>query len=495
MNLLKITPLLISVALATGCTMAPKYERPEAPVAPTFPQGEAYNDVTLSEAPLPSWENYFTNPKLRQVIRTALENNRDLRIAVFNVEKARAAYGIQRSGLMPNIGADFAPSGSRTPDTMSQTGNGFTSHSYRATLASTAWEIDLFGRVQSLTEAALQNYLATEEAKHGTKNSLIAEVANAWLDIGAQKELLRLQQVTLKSQLDSFKLISDGYRLGARSLLDVEQARTTVETARAAVVQYQRTLAIARNNLALLVGSAVSMDLEPTKLEAPSAYGAIAPKGLSSTVLLNRPDIRAAENQLKAANANIGAARANFFPRITLTAGVGTGSQHLSDLFSGGSGLWSFAPGITLPLFTGGANISQLRQAEAEHKVQIANYEKTIQGAFAEVSNSLATEGTMKKQCNALKALVDATQKAYNLSYSRYKNGLDGFLTVLESQRQMVAAQTNYITAEQNRLANNINLYKVLGGGAVDVEPPKAAVTMAQPEKPNTVVVQVEKDQ
>lgn len=467
MKLLKLTPLAFAAMIAGGCTMAPVYERPEAPVAAVFPQGAAYEDLAVTTAPLPTWDNFFTNPKLREVIKTALDNNRDLRIAILNVEKARAAYGIQRSNLMPNVGADFNPTGSRTPDTLAPTGNGYTSHTYRANLASTAWEIDLFGRVRSLTEAALQNYLATEEAQYGTQNSLIAEVANAWVNVGAQKELLRLQEVTLKSQENSFKLISDSYRLGARSLLDVEQARTTVETARSAVVQYQRTLAQARNNLELLVGSAVPESLEPTKLEDPSTYGAIAPKGLSSEVLLNRPDIRAAENSLKAANANIGAARANFFPRITLTAGIGTGSQHLSDLFSGGSGLWSFAPGISLPIFTGGANISQLRQAEAEQKAKVAEYEKAIQSAFAEVANTLASEGTMTRQCAALRSLVDATQKAYNLSYNRYKNGLDGFLTVLESQRQMVAAQTNYIVAEQNRLSTNVTLYKVLGGGSV----------------------------
>ncbi|ANU66411.1 efflux transporter outer membrane subunit [Turicimonas muris] len=490
MNFLKLTPLVISVLIATGCTMAPVYERPESPVAPTFPQGAAYEDLAFSTAPLPTWDTFFTNAKLREVINTALTNNRDLRIAILNVEKARAAYGIQRASLMPNAGADFSPTGSHTPDTMAPTGHGYTSHTYQATLASTSWEIDLFGRVRSLTEAALQNYLATEEAQYGTQNSLIAEVANAWINVGAQKELLRLQEITLKSQQNSFKLISDSYRLGARSLLDVEQARTTVETARAAVVQYQRSLAQARNNLELLVGTKVPESLEPEKLEDPSTYGAIAPKGLSSEVLLNRPDIRAAENSLKAANANIGAARANFFPRITLTAGVGTGSQHLNDLFSGGSGLWSFAPGITLPIFTGGANISQLRQAEAEQKAKVAQYEKTIQSAFAEVANTLAAEGTMTRQCSALRALVDATQRAYNLSYNRYKNGLDGFLTVLESQRQMVAAQTNYIVAEQNRLSSNVTLYKVLGGGSIKLASVEPAVSQTLASTHGTVVTE-----
>ncbi len=475
----KLTPLVISAMIAAGCTMAPVYERPESPVAPTFPQGAAYEDLMVTTAPLPTWDNFFTNVKLREVISTALANNRDMRIAILNVEKARAAYGIQRANLMPNVGADFSPTGSHTPETMSPLGVGSTSHTYKATLASTAWEIDLFGRVRSLTEAALQNYLATEEAQYGTQNALIAEVANVWVNVGAQKELLRLQEITLKSQQNSFKLIFDSYRLGARSLLDVEQARTTVETARAAVAQYQRSLAQARNNLELLVGSAVPESLEPTKLEDPSTYGAIAPKGLSSEVLLNRPDIRAAENELKAANANIGAARANFFPRITLTAGIGTGSQHLSDLFSGGSGLWSFAPGVTLPIFTGGANISQLRQAEAEQKAKVASYEKAIQNAFAEVANSLAAEGTMTRQCAALRSLVDATQKAYNISYSRYKNGLDGFLTVLESQRQMVSAQTNYIVAEQNRLSSNVTLYKVLGGGSIKSPAPQTSAAEA----------------
>ena len=264
--------------------------------------------------------------------------------------------------------------------------------------------------------------------------------------------------------------MSDSYRLGASSLLELEQARTTVATARAAVAQYERSLAQAQNALNLVVGSQVPADLEPNNLEEATNYGAIAPAGLSSDILLNRPDIKAAEHDLMSANANIGAARANFFPRISLTAGIGSSSRHLSDLFDAGTGLWTFAPSVSLPIFTGGANLSTLRQAEAQQKIMVATYEKTVQNAFAEVSDALATVGTVNRQCAALKDLVNATETAYRLSQSRYKNGLDGFLTVLESQRQMVAAQTNYISAESNRLSSGVMLYKVLGGGSV-IEP------------------------
>ena len=461
--------------------MAPKYERPAAPVAATFPTGEAYKDVMTTASPLPDWKVFITNPKAKKVVEMALANNRDLRVAILNIEKARAAYGIQRSALMPSVAAGLQENAAKTPSMMSATGSSYVSHTYQANLASTAWELDLFGRVRSLSEAALQQFFSAEENRAAAQNALIAQVATSWINLGAQKEFLRLQKITLQSQEESFKLMSDSYRLGASSLLELEQARTTVATARAAVAQYERSLAQAQNALNLVVGSQVPADLEPNNLEEATNYGAIAPAGLSSDILLNRPDIKAAEHDLMSANANIGAARANFFPRISLTAGIGSSSRHLSDLFDAGTGLWTFAPSVSLPIFTGGANLSTLRQAEAQQKIMVATYEKTVQNAFAEVSDALATVGTVNRQCAALKDLVNATETAYRLSQSRYKNGLDGFLTVLESQRQMVAAQTNYISAESNRLSSGVMLYKVLGGGSV-IEPETRAA--AQTEAP-----------
>ena len=470
MKALKLTVIACSLAVCAGCTMAPKYERPAAPVAATFPTGEAYKDVMTTASPLPDWKVFITNPKAKKVVEMALANNRDLRVAILNIEKARAAYGIQRSALMPSVAAGLQENTGKTPSMMSATGSSYVSHTYQANLASTAWELDLFGRVRSLSEAALQQFFSAEENRAAAQNALIAQVATSWINLGAQKEFLRLQKITLQSQEESFKLMSDSYRLGASSLLELEQARTTVATARAAVAQYERSLAQAQNALNLVVGSQVPADLEPNNLEEATNYGAIAPAGLSSDILLNRPDIKAAEHDLMSANANIGAARANFFPRISLTAGIGSSSRHLSDLFDAGTGLWTFAPSVSLPIFTGGANLSTLRQAEAQQKIMVATYEKTVQNAFAEVSDALATVGTVNRQCAALKDLVNATETAYRLSQSRYKNGLDGFLTVLESQRQMVAAQTNYISAESNRLSSGVMLYKVLGGGSV-IEP------------------------
>ena len=449
MKALKLTVIACSLAVCAGCTMAPKYERPAAPVAATFPTGEAYKDVMTTASPLPDWKVFITNPKAKKVVEMALANNRDLRVAILNIEKARAAYGIQRSALMPSVAAGLQENAAKTPSMMSATGSSYVSHTYQANLASTAWELDLFGRVRSLSEAALQQFFSAEENRAAAQNALIAQVATSWINLGAQKEFLRLQKITLQSQEESFKLMSDSYRLGASSLLELEQARTTVATARAAVAQYERSLAQAQNALNLVVGSQVPADLEPNNLEEATNYGAIAPAGLSSDILLNRPDIKAAEHDLMSANANIGAARANFFPRISLTAGIGSSSRHLSDLFDAGTGLWTFAPSVSLPIFTGGANLSTLRQAEAQQKIMVATYEKTVQNAFAEVSDALATVGTVNRQCAALKDLVNATETAYRLSQSRYKNGLDGFLTVLESQRQMVAAQTNYISLRQ----------------------------------------------
>lgn len=485
MKAFKLTVLACCAALFAGCTMAPKYERPSAPVAPAFPSGEAYTDVQTTTAPLPHWRAFITNPKAKRLVEMALENNRDLRVAVLNIEKARAAYGIQRSSLMPSVAGSVQENAGKTPRMTSATGQAYVSHAYQANLASTQWEIDLFGRVRSLSEAALQQFFAAEENRSAAQNALIAQVVTSWIDLGAQTEFLRLQKITLQSQEESFKLMSDSYRLGASSLLELEQARTTVATARAAVAQYERSLAQARNALTLVVGAQIPAELEPTGLEDATNYGAIAPAGLSSEVLLNRPDIKAAEHNLMSANANIGAARANFFPRISLTAGIGSGSRHLSDLFDSGTGLWTFAPSVSLPIFTGGANISALRQAEAEQKIMVANYEKTIQNAFAEVSDALATVGTVTRQSMALKDLVKATETAYRLSQSRYKNGLDGFLTVLESQRQMVAAQTNLISAESNRLSSGIMLYKVLGGGSVTEPATTSLAQQATTEKGN----------
>lgn len=483
-----LTALSSALLLITGCTLAPTYKKPEAPVAQTFPKGAAYEDVALTTAPMPEWTAFFTNPKAREVIRLALENNRDLRIAVLNVEKTRAAYGIQRAALVPSVNATGNENVSKSADALSPTGTGSVTHAYQANLASAAWELDLFGRVRSLSEAALQSYFASEENRLGAQNTLIAAVANAWINLGAQKEFLKLQKVTLKSQEQTLKLMNDSYRLGASSLLALEQAKTTVAAARSQVAAYERSVAQARNALTLLAGAPVPVELEPERLEEATSYGAIAPAGLSSEVLLNRPDIRAAENNLKSANANIGAARANFFPRISLTASIGTTSRHLSDLFGAGSGIWSFTPAVSLPIFAGGANISALKQAEAQKDIMVATYEKAIQTAFSEVSDALAALGTVNKQSQALKDLVSATQKAYSLSQDRYRSGLDGFLTVLESQRQMVSAQTNFISAETNRLTSNITLYKVLGGGAVNA-PDAASSDAADPAKarPRTV--------
>lgn len=455
----------LTVALLAGCSLAPKYERPDAPVAQTWPTGDAYKENKFTEAPLPNWENFFKNKRIRQVIALSLENNRDWKIALLNIEKAKAAYGIQRADLLPNISAGGSAQHSRTPSTQSASGDAYTSHVYQATLSSTAWELDLFGRVRNLTEAALQSFLATQESSYSTKNALIAEIANAWIDVGAQKELLKLAKDTLENQEKSCRLTEQSYQLGNASLLEVEQAKTTVATAKASVAEYERSLAQSRNTLSLLVGTAVPVKLEPEKLEPAADSAAIIPPDLPSEVLLRRPDIRAAERELRAANANIGVARANFFPRIRLTASIGTGSSELGSLFDSGSGFWTFAPSVSLPIFSGGANIANLRQAEAEKQIQVANYEKTIQTAFKEVSDALATEGTIKRQSAALGDLVKASRRAYSLSQSRYKNGLDAYLNVLDSQRELFSAQKSYIACEQAKYNSSVQLYKVLGGG------------------------------
>lgn len=456
----------------SGCsTMAPKHTQPVAPVPSAWPSGPAYQksgaDKTAEKpvADIP-WQDFFVEYRLQKVIDLALANNRDLRVAALNIERSRALYQIQRADLLPKVDASAAASFQRIPQDLSGTGRAMNTEQYSVGLGVSSFELDLFGRVRSLKDNALEQYLATAQARRSVQISLVSQVAAAYLNLAADRERLQLAKETLTNQQESYKLIRSRFEAGISSSLELNQAQTTVDAARVDIARYTTLVAQDENALAVVVGSPVPADLLPQTLsETLTALKQIAP-GLPSAVLLDRPDILQAEGLLKSANANIGAARAAFFPRITLVSSIGFGSDDLAALFKPGSFAWKFAPQITLPIFDGGSNKANLTVAEADRDIAVAQYEKAIQTAFREVADALALRGTIDEQLTAQQSLTDATSESYRLSRARYEKGIDSYLTVLDSQRSLYGAQQNLISTRLSRLANLVTLYKVLGGGA-----------------------------
>jgi len=467
--------LLSAAALAAGCSMAPKYERPEAPVATDWPglrlarslavaPTAASTAVQTTAAADIEWQSFFSDPKLRLLIEAALRNNRDLRIAVLNIEQARAQFQIRRADQFPTVGA--AATGSRQP---SASGNGSISSVYTAGLAMTSYEIDFFGRVASLKDAALAQYLATEEGRKTTQISLIATVANTWLSLLADEELLAITQQTLATREESFKLSQLRFDNGATSELDLRQAESLTEAARISLAQLQRQRALDENLLTLLLGQPLTGELAAAlpagQALADAPLMVDVPAGLPSDLLTKRPDIRQAEQQLLAANANIGAARAAFFPRISLTASAGSVSNHLSGLFQSGTYGWTLAPQLFLPLFDAGRNRAGLDSANVNRDIAVAQYEKAIQTAFREVADALAGRATLGEQLRAQQAQASAEATRFKLSDLRYQNGIASQLDLLDAQRALFAARQAVVQTRLLQLQNQVTLYKTLGGG------------------------------
>ena len=403
------------------------------------------------------WRDFFVDPKLEALIAQALNNNRDLRVAVLNIEKARAQYRIVRADALPavDLRAGSVSTSGYSPAEIS---------GYNADI-NVGFELDLFGRIRNLSESALQAYFATEQARRSAQLALVAEVAQAYLTLSADQELRRIAQDTLKSQTASYRLTEQRFSLGAVSALDVSQARTLVESARVDAARYAGQIARDSNALTLLVGSVIDAALLPDTF-APKLSGLQAlPPGLPSDVLLRRPDVMQSENQLLAANASIGAARAAFFPSISLTAGAGTASTQLSGLFNSGSFGWTFLPTVSVPIFQGGRLRALLGMATAERDIALAQYEKAIQSGFREVADALELSQTLAEQLIAQQALLDAAYSAHSLSEARYKSGRDSYLYLLDAQRTLYSAQTAMVTTELATQANRVVLYKVLGGG------------------------------
>ena len=455
------TPLRgLVVALAASalgaCSMIPVFERPAAPVPAAFPQ--AAPTEASAVAPLAdtiAWRDYFADERLRNVIALALDNNRDLRVAALNIERARAQYGIQRADLFPSIAVSGGQSAQRVPGDLSMSGDSTVNRQYSADLGFASYELDFFGRVRSLEEQALQTYLGTEDARRSAQISLVAEVANAWLRLAADRERLALAKSTQQTRQESFDLVRRTFELGAVSALDVHQAETLMQSARADAARFESVLAQDQNALAQLVGASVPVTLLPDGLEQAVATVAELPAGVPSEVLVRRPDILQAERALLAANASIGAARAAFFPRITLTATAGTASSTLDGLFDGGSGAWSFVPQLRLPIFDAGRLQASLDVAEIQRDINVAQYEKAIQSAFREVADAL----------DARRKQVAATQNGLKLSDARYQGGVDSYLSLLDAQRSLYAAQLELIGVRLIEATNRVELYKALGGG------------------------------
>ncbi|HBA88405.1 MAG TPA: multidrug transporter [Geobacter sp.] len=464
-----IAILSIAGACLAGCaTMAPRYSRPDAPVAATWPTGPAYKNSGAQagdpEASDLNWNEFFVNPQIRRLITLALANNRDLRVAAFNVEKSQAMFRIQRAALLPTINADAGGSVQRLPADVSDTGQSAISRNYHVGLGMSVYEIDLFGRVRSLKHQALEQYLATDQARRSIRISLVSEVANNYLTLAADRERLKLALDTLESQQSSYQLIRSRVSAGASSELDLHQAQTSVDSARVDVARFTTQVAQDENLLALVVGAQIPAELVPTGFSAVGTLREL-PTGVPSEVLQRRPDIMQAEHLLKSANANIGAARAAFFPRITLNTSIGTSSDQLTGLFSPGSLAWGFAPQLALPIFDHGRNSAGLTVAERDRDILLAQYEKAIQVAFREVADALARNGTVAKQLEAQQSLTQATSESYRLSQVRYQSGMTSYLNVLDSQRSLYGAQQGLISVNLTRLGNLVTLYKVLGGG------------------------------
>ena len=457
----------IIVFFLGGCTMAPKYTRPDAPVPTQWPTGAAYKETkssvpTQAASELP-WREFFADERLQKIIGIALDNNRDLRVAALNVERARALYGIQRAELLPSVNAVGTMSKQGVPADLSTTGSSMVAEQYSVNLGITSWEIDFFGRIRSLKDQALEEYLATEDARRSAQISLVSAVAQAYLTMAADRENLKLVASTLEAQEVSYKLIRKRYDVGLSSELDLLRAQSQVDTARGDVARYTQLTAQDENALNLLVGSPMPQELLPAELGSVNPPKEISP-GLSSELLLRRPDVLAAEHQLKAANANIGAARAAFFPRISLTTAIGTASADLSGLFKSGQGTWLFAPQIIMPIFDA-RTWSAYDVTRVEKEISVAQYEKVIQTAFREVADALAVRGTVNQQIAAQQSLVDAVTETYRLSNARYTKGIDSYLSVLDAQRSLYGAQQGLIVLRLARINNTVALYKVLGGG------------------------------
>jgi outer membrane protein, multidrug efflux system len=455
--------ILSLAALAGGCTMMPKYEKPAAPVSQTWPKGGTPGTVTNTTADI-DWREFFDDPRLQTLIGLALTNNRDLQIATLRVEEARAQYRIRRSDLFPGVQGDASYTRQKFSGAATTFGGGsiFTTYSLDV---SASYEVDLFGRVRSLKREALEKYFSTQEARKSAQIALVSQVATEYLTQLRLREAKAVANQTLEAVQASYDLIQHSYAAGAASELDLRTAEGQVQSVRVNAASFLQLLAESENALVLLVGQPLPADLPTGRPFQQQHLLSDLPVGVPSEVLQRRPDILAAEHTLKAANADIGAARAAFFPRILLTGSAGTASAKLSDLFSGPSAIWSFSPQITVPIFDLGGNRGRLAVSRVDKQIEVANYEKAIQTAFREVADALAVRSILDEKMKAQELLLESLQKRFDLTQARYRQGVDNYVDVLLAQEDLYAAQQNLLQFQAERLLNAVALFRSLGGG------------------------------
>jgi multidrug efflux system outer membrane protein len=469
---------LAAAACLVGCTMIPRYQQPALPVPDQYPGSSVAGSppVTAAAADIAAHE-VFRDERLNRLVDLALANNRDLRTAVLNVQQTEAQYRITRSGLFPTV--QGSASGTRSSSSFATGAFGvspvlpgapassltFTENSFSASVGVTSYELDLFGHVRSQTAQALEQYFQTEEAQRAAQVSLVGQVATQYLTLRETEELLTLTQNTLVAVQASYDLNKAMFDAGASNELDFRQAEGQVETARINVETYQRQLQQARNALQLLLGAPIPEDLPPARPFSDAGMVADVPAGLPSDLITRRPDILETEHALKAANANIGVARAAFFPSIALTGSVGVSSTQLSSLFKAGSGTWSFGPQISLPLFAGGHNVAELDVAKVSQRLEVVAYEKAIQTAFREVADALIGVDSYARQITLEQSLIETEQRRLDLATLRYRQGEDTYLNELAAQQDLFSAQQGLLQAQFNRLSSKVSLYQALGGG------------------------------
>jgi len=459
----KISGLIGMFVFTLNCSLAPKFIKPETPMPDQWPKGDAYQTNVDSSTVLEmNRQEFFADENLLKVIEMALDNNRDLRLATLNVERVGALYDIQKNEVFPKVYAEGGGGKTRQSVDLIPFGDPRTREQYSINMGIASWELDIFGRIRSLKDQALEAYLATDEVRHGFQISLMAGVAKTYLALAADHENLQLARVTLENQQESHKLVQKLFDSGLATNLDLSRSKIPVEVARGSVARFLQKVAQHRNALDLLVGLSVPDELLPSNLSSVTPPAPLSP-GLSSEILLRRPDIMAAEHRLKGAYAFIGVARASLFPRISLTSSIGTASDSLSGLFTSGTNTWNFGPRLTIPVFDSRA-WAALRVSKTDQKIIQTQYEKVIQIAFREVADALSVQGTIDLQISAQESLVKAVARTYHISEERYKKGVDGYLSVLEAQRSLFEARQNLIMLRLAKFVNRIQLFTVIGG-------------------------------
>ncbi|MFJ5446361.1 efflux transporter outer membrane subunit [Methylobacillus methanolivorans] len=468
---------MLACLMLVGCnTMAPPYQAPAAPVATRFP----FEQSTGTEAANLAWQDYFADAELRALIQAALENNRDLRIAMLRIEETRALYGIQRADLFPWLNGQANFTRSRTPADMSLIGRPLLLNEYNVGLGVSNWELDFWGRIRSLRDAALETFFASNEARRAATISLVAEVANSYLRLRALDQRIQLAEKTIQSREESTRIFQRRFDVGSTSKLDLKQVQTLLAQAQTLLYQLQQSRATELNALTVLIGKEVVLTPYQDNAIQEKPFLNDIKVGLPSEILTQRPDIVAAEHVLKAANANIGAARAAFFPRISLTAAYGTASRELDGLFESGSQAWRFSPSITLPIFNAGANRANLDLAEVRKDQAIANYEKAIQGAFRDVADALAAQHGLRQQLISQQEMLAAQAERARLVKLRYDNGATSYFEVLDAERNLLEVEQQLVQMQRALFSSQVSLYATLGGGSQSIAAPSPITPLSR---------------